>query len=502
LVTERAVSIADILGQISGSLGFILPELILGAGFILTLMAGIIFKGKPSIGYIGSLIVYLLTLYADYAQWIFFKDFRPVYLFFNLIQLDRLGIYFKFLFEIGGVLTMLLTFFYKDKLEKKHAVEYSIIIMAIVFGAHFMAMSQNLLSVYISIELVSISSYVLTGFLFNKKGAEAGIKYLLFGALSSGIMLYGMSLLYGFAGTLDFTDPSFFENLQNIPLPALITAFSLTLCGMLFKASIVPFHLWTPDIYEGSPTPVVAFFSVVPKAAGFAVLLRFIASGDLITNEILYNTLAALALITMFVGNLGALSQKNVKRMLAYSSIAQAGFIATGIIARSELGVESMLFYITIYLIMNFAVFLLVQILEQLSGSESMQDYKGLGLQNSFVGVSMLVVMISLAGLPPTAGFLSKLYIFTALWETFQSSTNPILFWVFVLGLLNLVLSLFYYLKVPYLMFFKQPNGVASTQLGFKEYISLTLFIVPLFILFFKSEILFHFINSISINFN
>jgi NADH-quinone oxidoreductase subunit N len=131
-----------------------------------------------------------------------------------------------------------------------------------------------------------------------------------------------------------------------------------------------------------------------------------------------------------------------------------------------------------------------------------MQDYKGLGLQNSFVGVSMLVVMISLAGLPPTAGFLSKLYIFTALWETFQSSTNPILFWVFVLGLLNLVLSLFYYLKVPYLMFFKQPNGVASTQLGFKEYISLTLFIVPLFILFFKSEILFHFINSISINFN
>jgi NADH-quinone oxidoreductase subunit N len=344
LAIEKSVSLSEILGQISGSLGFILPELILVIGFLLILTAGIVFKGRPAIGYIGSVIVYSLALYADYGQWVFFTNLKPVYLFFNLIQLDQFGIYFKFLFEIAGILTVVLTLFYKNRLDKTKTVEYSAIIMAIILGAHFMVMSQNLLCVYISIELVSISSYILTGFLFNKKGAEAGIKYLLFGALSSGIMLYGMSLLYGFAGTLDFTSPSFFENLQDIPLPALITAFSLTLSGMLFKASIVPFHLWTPDIYEGSPTPVVAFFSVVPKAAGFAVLFRFISSGDLITNEILFNSLAALALITMFVGNLGALAQKNVKRMLAYSSISQAGFIAIGIIARSELGVESMLF--------------------------------------------------------------------------------------------------------------------------------------------------------------
>ena len=292
---------------------------------------------------------------------------------------------------------------------------------------------------------------------------------MLFGALSSGIMLYGMSFLYGFSGTLDFTSGVFFQNLQNVPLPALITAFALTISGLLFKASLIPFHFWTPDIYEGSPTPVVAFFSVVPKAAGLVVLFRFISSSQLVITDLLFNTLAIISIITMFIGNLGAISQKNIKRMLAYSSIAQAGFIAVGIIARSEWGIESMLFYITIYTIMNFGVFFLVQVLEHISGSELMQNYKGLGLLYPFLGVSMLVIMISLAGLPPTAGFLSKLYIFTAVWETYQAAPNPILFWVFVLGLLNLVISLFYYLKVPYLMFFKEAEGTAKLQLGFKR---------------------------------
>jgi NADH-quinone oxidoreductase subunit N len=502
LNTDRSIPVSEILGQIWTSLGFILPELILAVGFIFILLLGIIFKGRSSIGYIGSLVVYSLALFADYEQWVFFEDFKPVDLFFNLITLDRFGVYFKFLFDISGLLTLWLTYFYRDKLDPEKFIEYAVIIMAIVLGAHFMAMSLNLLSVYISIELVSISSYILTGFLFNKKGAESGIKYLLFGAFSSGVMLYGMSLLYGFSGTLNFTSDVFFHNLEAIPLPALIVAFTLTLCGLLFKASIVPFHLWAPDIYEGSPTPVVAFFAVVPKAAGFAILFRFISSGQLITNDILFNALAVLAIITMFLGNLGAIGQKNIKRMLAYSSISQAGFIVVGILARTEWGIESMLFYITIYLIMNFGVFLLVQILEHISGSEKMEDFKGLGLHYSFIGVSMLVVMISLAGLPPTAGFLSKLYIFSALWDTYQLSANPILLWVFVLGLLNLVISLFYYLKVPFLMFFKEREGTHYIKLGVKEYISLTLFIVPLFILFFKSEILLHFINSISINFN
>ncbi|HYG39151.1 MAG TPA: NADH-quinone oxidoreductase subunit N [Cytophagales bacterium] len=502
MLTNASSSISGKLELLLDSLGYIMPEIVLSVGFIALILFGLIFKKHAAIGALGSVSIFFLTIYFDYQQWIQFSNQEGKTLFLGLIKLDSLAIYFKFLFEISGILVVVLTYFYTDKLRKSLSIEYYSIITAIVLGAHIMTMSVNLLSTYISIELVSLSSYILTGFLFNKNGAEAGIKYLLFGALSTAIMLYGMSLLYGFSGTLNFTSPDFYENLQLIPLPALIIALTLTICGFLFKASLVPFHLWTPDIYEASPTPVVAFFSVVPKAAAFVILARFINSNFLSGSEMIFEALAVVAIVSMFLGNLGAIGQKNIKRMLAYSSIAQAGFILVGLLAESSWGFTTMAFYITVYLIMNFAAFLLVQILQNITGSENMQDFKGLGLQYAFIGVSMVVVMISLAGFPPTAGFLAKLFIFSALWEAYQSSASTLLLWVFILGLLNLIISMFYYLKVPFLMFFKTQEGNRRWQPGWKEYFSLTILIIPLLILFFKSDKLIHIINSIALNFN
>lgn len=502
MLTNASSSISGKLELLLDSLGYIMPEIVLSVGFIALILFGLIFKKHAAIGALGSVSIFFLTIYFDYQQWIQFSNQEGKTLFLGLIKLDSLAIYFKFLFEISGILVVVLTYFYTDKLRKSLSIEYYSIITAIVLGAHIMTMSVNLLSTYISIELVSLSSYILTGFLFNKNGAEAGIKYLLFGALSTAIMLYGMSLLYGFSGTLNFTSPDFYENLQLIPLPALIIALTLTICGFLFKASLVPFHLWTPDIYEASPTPVVAFFSVVPKAAAFVILARFINSNLLSGSELIFEALAVVAIVSMFLGNLGAIGQKNIKRMLAYSSIAQAGFILVGLLAESSWGITTVAFYITVYLIMNFAAFLLVQILQNITGSENMQDFKGLGLQYAFIGVSMVVVMISLAGFPPTAGFLAKLFIFSALWEAYQSSASTLLLWVFILGLLNLIISMFYYLKVPFLMFFKTHEGNRRWQPGWKEYFSLTILIIPLLILFFKSDKLIHIINSIALNFN
>lgn len=498
---ETTDSISGKLQALLGSLYYVMPEIILSVGLLLLLTLGLIFKKHSNFSAFATLLILGLTSWFDYQQWIEFSHQKGKLFFLDLIQLDSLAIYFKFLFELSAMLVVLLTYFYTNKLKKTLFVEYFIVILAIVLGAHIMAMSLNLLSTYIAIELVSISSYILTGFLFNKNGAEAGIKYLLFGALSTAIMLYGMSLLYGFTGTLNFISPIFYENLQLIPLPGLILALILTISGFLFKSSLVPFHLWTPDIYEASPTPVVAFFSVVPKAAAFVILARFISS-DLSGSEVLFHVLAIIALVSMFLGNLGALWQKNVKRMLAYSSIAQAGFILVGILAQSSWGIISMTFYITVYLFMNFAAFLLVQILQMISGSEEIKDFRGIGLQYGFVGVSMVIVMISLAGLPPTAGFLAKLYIFTALWENYIVTSEVVLLWVFVLGLLNLVISLFYYLKVPFIMFFKTREETAKLQLGWKEYFSLTILIIPLLFLFFKSDSLIQIINSIALNFH
>jgi NADH-quinone oxidoreductase subunit N len=482
------------------SISGFLPETGLAMLFILLIVIDLLFynkKQKPTA--LVALVGICLVGYLTYQQWS--QTTVPVSLFLGMLLVDKTAVFFKALFLLSLLLTLLLSLVNQRKdtsIAYSKNGEYFALLVALTLGLHLMAIAVNLLMVYLSLELVSVASYILATFKDDKKGAEGGLKYLLFGAMSSGIMLYGMSLLYGFTGTLSFTSPDFYSHLWAIdPIPVLLALF-LTIGGLLFKIAAVPFHIWAPDVYESSPTPVVAFFSVAPKAAGFAVLLRLLSDISLFGTgsfSTMKDILIVVAILTLTVGNFSALWQKNAKRMLAYSSVAHAGFILTGLLAVNELGRQSVLFYLGVYLFMNFAAFLLIDIINHHYRTEEIKQYKGLGLTNPLLGVAFLIVMIGLTGLPPTAGFTAKLFIFSALWQAYQSSGNALVLLLFVLGLFNVVVALFYYLRIPYYMFFRSRKELNVINLGIYTLTLLVILMLPVFLFFFKPDWLMHIIT-------
>lgn len=364
------------------------------------------------------------------------------------------------------------------------------ILLTLVLGLFVMTQSVNLLAIYLSLELVSICSYLLTALTTGRKPSEAGIKYLLFGAVSSAIMLYGMSLLYGLTGTLDLTSGVVPAELAKNPPYVVFLAGFLVLTGLFFKMSLVPMHLWTPDTYEAAPTPVVSFFSVAPKAAALLVLMRVISA-----LPVTFQTpLAVIALASITLGNLSALWQTDAKRLLAYSTIAHAGFVLTGVVAFSEAGFEAATFYMATYLFINMAAFLLMDVLgHPRGGGLALRDFEGLGLRRPLPGVALTIVMIALTGLPPTVGFTAKLLAFSALFDAVQMTGNGWLLALFGLGVLNAVVSLFYYLKIPFLMYFRgtpPPEGVVqpSASLSLPVGLMLLLLIVPILLFFFRPD--------------
>lgn len=510
--------LAEQLAEIAGSLGYLLPEIWLSFSVLLIVGLDLLIpKRWPRAIGIFSFIILIITFVLLCLQWQIFES--PTRFLVGMLQLDDFAVFFKLIFCLAGIFAILLSLSPK----RNHVItfpearqgEYYGIMLALVTGTMLMSQSVNLLSVYLSIEFVSICSYILTYFNFDKKSAEAGMKYILFGGVASGLMLYGMSLLYGLTGTLNFTEPAFAEALQQAPFMLLAVGIVLTLSGFLFKLAAVPLHLWAPDVYEGAPTPVVALFSIAPKVAGIAVLMRFLHSLNIpsLSTDIGFNEqwlLAILAIVTMTLGNLIALWQTNAKRMMAYSSIAHSGTMLIGVLAYSQLGMESILFYASIYLFMNFAAFFLISILARSTGNEQINGYKGMGMQYPLVGVLMVVVMIALTGLPPTAGFTAKLLIFSALWKQYQQTENTLIFSVLLLGLLNTVVSLFYYLKIPLYMFFRQTEpSEKQTEIGkpvreplrvtLVEKVVATLLIFPLLLLFFKPDLIINFITRISL---
>lgn len=519
-------SLSDQLSAILESTAFLLPEICLTAFLILLILLDLIFKKKvPWLFTLVALLGFGFTVALLWRQWIFTgNNNEGISLFLDMLILDHLAVYFKLLVCLGGVITVLISFNYKSgsastRFESlKRIGEYYSILLALVLGAMFLSMSTHMLMIYLSIELVSISSYILTNFNFDRKSAEAGIKYVLFGGVASGLMLYGMSLLYGLTGTLDLTSTNFHENISAAPSSLIIIGGLFTAGGFLFKISSVPFHIWAPDVYQGAPTPVTAIFSVVPKVAGFAVFMRYTSLFfSHVGSAFPWQTLlAAVAIATIIVGNFGALWQNNAKRMMAYSSVAHSGFILIGVLSASPIGMMSVLFYLGIYLLMNLAAFLMIKMIHQQTGAEEVRQYKGLGLQYPFMGVLMIIIMISLTGLPPTAGFTAKLFVFSALWDAYQGTGNEVLFVLLILGLLNTVVSLFYYLKIPYYMFFKKKsilknaenqgvNGIGRQYIGggfnfFDKVLALVL-IFPLLILFFKADWLIEFIQSVPFRF-
>lgn len=501
------------LSSILQSISYFLPEACLAIFLMLLIVFDLVFKREKKIIFILlSLAALCTTFLLLLSQWSHIRAAGPATLFLGMLTVDGTALYFKSIFCLASVVTILFAATYTFKQEQISRMgEFYILLFGLLIGTYLMTMAVNLLLIYIAIELVSVSSYILTHFNFGKKSVEASMKYLLFGALSSGIMLYGISLLYGFTGTLDITAYDFISGLQKIETIPLTLAAFMTVGGFLFKISSVPFHIWTPDVYEGAPTPVVAFFSVVPKLGGLVILIRFISvfNGEsLIPENIALNfdwqlILAVIAMATMIIGNFSALWQTKPKRMMAYSSIAHAGFLLSGVVAGSWFGIQSILFYAVVYFMMNFGAFIVISIIAAKTGIESFSGYKGQGVKYPALGVAMIIIMIALTGLPPTAGFTAKLLIFSSLWEAYQTSANDILLYLFIVGLFNTVISLFYYLKIPYFLFFKETTTELNVlkKLTVLENILVAGLTIPLLILFFKSDWLLNIITSIKFTF-
>ena len=495
--------VAYILSQITESLPHLMPEFWLAGLFVVLIILDLIFKHKSQILLWLAIVTLLPVLISLIGHW---QAQTTTALFGGMLQLDNLAVFAKILLTIGLFFTFLLSIFSQEP-GKKYG-EYYIIFIPLLLGTFLMTMATNLLSMYLAIELVSIASFVLVVFRFKQAAYESGIKYLLFGALSSGVMLYGMSLLYGFTGTLEFTSAIFIYNLKAVDPSLAMMAGVMVAVGLLFKLSLVPFHFWAPDAYEKAPIPVIAFISIAPKIAAFIILYRvvssFLAVSDIFV-DVQYDwsgPLSILALASILFGNIAALRQTNAKRMMAYSSIAHSGFILIGLISFSSNGLYGMFFYLSIYLFMNMAAFFAIQFLYKKTGSENMQDYAGLGIQYPFWGVIILVAMIALVGLPPTAGFSAKFFIFTSLWQSYQATQESLLLVLFIIGLINAAISLAYYLRIPYVLFFKAQNNVKlSDKKNVLEIILGIIIVLPLLLFFFKADWLYDMVNNIKFAF-
>jgi NADH-quinone oxidoreductase subunit N len=362
----------------------------------------------------------------------------------GMLRFDWYGFAFQLIFLFGAAVTSLVAMEEGD-LGKRG--EFYLLLLAATLGMSLMASSANLIMLYVAIETTSIPLYVLAGFLVHdRKSTESGFKYFLFGAMTSTIMLYGFSLLYGFSGTTDIYAIAEKIGSGISPIP-MIGALLLVLVGFGFKISVVPLHFWAPDVYEGAPTPITGFLSTASKAAGFAVLIRILMAVFPANQDLWSALLAALAVATMTLGNLLALTQKNIKRMLAYSSIAHAGYILIGVVVATERGFSSSIYYLVVYLVTNLAAFAVVTIVSRSIGSEEISDYAGLSRRSPGLAFVLLVALLSLAGMPPLGGFIVKFLVFAAAVEA-----NYI--WLAVVGVLNAIIGLYYYLivlKVVYL---------------------------------------------------
>ncbi|MBI3971186.1 MAG: NADH-quinone oxidoreductase subunit N [Chloroflexi bacterium] len=384
----------------------------------------------------------------------------------GMIIVDRFAQFFNLLFVFVVAVVVLMS---QEQLDREdfHPGEYYSLLLFSVAGMMLMAAAGDLIMVFLGIELLSIPLYILTGFSRRRiESEEASIKYLLLGAFATGFLLYGIALVYGTTASTNLgcvaqtlgtrsalaTDLCAVPALTAVTLPAmLLTGMGLLIVGLGFKAALAPFHMWTPDVYEGAPTSLTAFMSVASKAAAFAAILRvfLIAFPTLVADWGFM--LAIIAVITMVVGNTVALLQQNIKRLLAYSSIAHAGYILVAVVAANELGLLAVLFYTVAYALMNLGAFAIVILLGR-RGEENLLlgDYAGLGYRQPVLGALMTIFMLSLAGIPPTAGFVGKFYIFTAAVQADQVLLA-------VIGLLASVISAYYYLRVVYLMYMVEP---------------------------------------------
>lgn len=427
----------------------LLPEIFLFLWAVLTFVLDFFWKReKQNLGYfalIGIVITIFLVLISEQGQ-----------LFGGMFLADSFSSFFNLIFLLTGFLTIASSIDFTRRLSA-HQGEYFGLLLLSMVGMMFLASAGELVTLYVALELTTISLYVLAAYLKNDlKSSEAGLKYLILGGVSSGILLYGISLIFGLTGTtylkeIKMTLITNFLTYREIG-PALILSLIFFIAGFGFKLALVPFHMWVPDVYEGAPTPVTAFLSVASKAAGLAAFIRVFFQSFLAFQVDWVVLIAVLAALAMILGNIIALLQTNIKRMLAYSSIAQIGYILLGVVAATSRGVASVSFYLFVYLFANMGAFIAAITFSHSSGSDEIKDYAGLSRRSPALAGMMAVFMLSLVGIPPLAGFTGKYYLFSAAIEQGW-------IWLVVVAILTSVISLYYYVGVVRQMYFQTSSA-------------------------------------------
>tara|TARA_B100000941_G_scaffold76172_1_gene51933 strand:- start:1051 stop:2469 length:1419 start_codon:yes stop_codon:yes gene_type:complete len=452
----------------------IFPEIFISLSIMFLLLLGVFKKDSSKIIHNISLLVLLITSVITFNETLIIK---PTILFNKSIIIDYLSSFMKIITLLAAFVVLLISSNYLKNF-KIFKIEYPILILSSVLGMMIMISSNDLIVFYMGLELQSLALYVLATFNRDQlKSSEAGLKYFVLSALSSGLLLYGCSLIYGFTGSTNFNVISIQFDTNEY---ALTFGIVFILVGLAFKISAVPFHMWAPDVYEGSPTSVTLFFTMVPKIAALTVFIRFLYVPFLNLIDQWQMILVFLSIASMLFGAIAAIGQKNLKRLIAYSSISHIGYALAGLATGSNDGIQSSVIYMTIYIIMNLGFFSCLLMMRRNNiYYEQIDDLSGLSKNHPLLSISLLIILFSLAGIPPLAGFFAKFYIFKSVIE--QS-----MYFLAIVGLLSTVVAAFYYLRIIKIMYFDQEkdNYDKDHSLWLKLSLTLSTLLILMYFIF------------------
>ena len=438
------------------NLALFTPELSLVVTAVLVILLDLFIKQK---GWLAAVSIIGLAVSAGFSVGLW--NGSPQATFNNMLAVDNYAVFFKLLFAGIAVLVILASTEYGAKFQRFQGEYYALILLS-ALGMMLMAATTELISLFVSLELVNLSLYVLVGFLKDNKSTEASLKYLLLSAVASAVLLFGMALVFGFTGQTQLGEiAAVITRMSGSSLaanPALIVGIVLMIAGFGFKIAMVPFQMWVPDVYEGAPTPITAYLSVGSKAAGFAIILRIFYAAFIGPTDLSFNwgmIFAVMSAITMTAGNIVAIQQNNIKRMLGYSSIAQAGYLMVGLATvglvhgDSAAGQAPLLFFLVSYSLTNLAAFFAIIAISNKTGSDMIDDFRGMGKRSPWLAAALTLAMVSLIGMPPAAGFMAKFYIFS-------TAVQNDLLWLVIIAVINSVISAFYYLRVVKVMWMSE----------------------------------------------
>ena len=458
------------------------PEMVITGTLLLVVVADI---ALPVLRRSLTFALTVLGLAAAFALTLPLMAVQPGSMFYGMIALDPMAVFFKAFLVLASLLVVLAAPGSKE-FSRSDLGEFYALLLGVTLGMMLLASSTDLLMFFLSLEMVSLGSYIMVGYLRNdRQSNEASLKYILFGAVSTGAMLYGITLLFGVTGTTKMVV------IRHVLAGAaasgensliLLVSTVLILAGLGFKIAAVPFHFWCPDVYTGAPTPVTAFLSVAPKAAGFAIFVRFFFTGlSQAGPQLTWSTFASinwmpivmvLSIVTMTFGNIAALRQENMKRLMAYSSIAHAGYILMGVVVLTSEGLQAVLVYLVTYLFMNLGAFMIVIEIYNRTGSFELKDYRGFYRRSPFLSISMSIFLLSLMGIPPLAGFFGKFYVFAA-------AVNRDLAWFAVIGAINSVVAVYYYVRVMKTMMIDGSDDMSPIRVSWDSKALIWVMLIP-----------------------